>query len=140
MKPIAITFVLLFPSSIFAAINGRCSGSYDNGLCICLDKDVCRNRWGGEPYQGRPGDWPCPNDPANVWGCTIMTRCPGKGLDTGCAWRNGCTGKILPGETILSGVLCVPVVGFEAELTFFPDPVCPGGKDFICCDFIEPFV
>ncbi|RYP08940.1 hypothetical protein DL765_008625 [Monosporascus sp. GIB2] len=103
--------LLLLPAPILAAVGGRCSGSYDDNLCICLDSDACSNQWGGTAVQGSSGDWPCPNDPDNVWGCYVLNNCPSMGSDTGCTWRNGCSGDILP------------------------NPVCPGGNDFICCDF-----
>lgn len=95
-----LTAVLaVFPASILA-INGRCSSNYS--WCICLDQNVCRNKWGGTPVQGSPGNWPCPNDPDNVWGCEV-SFC--KGIDTWCGWRSECTARklsILPGKRTLA--------------------------------------
>ncbi|KAK4240248.1 hypothetical protein C8A03DRAFT_42203 [Achaetomium macrosporum] len=62
MKHTSITSSLvlfLLPVPIPAAVGGRCSGSWDDGQCI----------WS-------PWDWPCPNDPTNVWGCHV-SPCPG---------------------------------------------------------------
>lgn len=106
MKLLAL---LALPAPILAAVSGRCSGSYNDNRCICLDKDVCRNRWGGTPVEGVRGDFPCPNDPSNVWGCYIMANCPTKGSDTGCTWRNGCPGTILRGKAIAFKMLLVGV-------------------------------
>ncbi|KAK4168400.1 hypothetical protein QBC43DRAFT_297025 [Cladorrhinum sp. PSN259] len=114
MKAIAALSAFLLPTTVFAVVNGRCSGSWDDKWCICLDQNVCRSQ-GGVAHQGSPGNYPCPSDADNVWGCTFISNCPNRDSSTGCVWRNvgtGCTGTPLS------------------------DPVCPGGNDFICCDFV----
>ncbi|KAH6618173.1 hypothetical protein B0J18DRAFT_436700 [Chaetomium sp. MPI-SDFR-AT-0129] len=93
----------LFPTSIIAAVGGRCSSTWPD--CICLDRNVCESRWGGLAMEGEPGNWPCPSDPANVWGC-IISEC--EGINTWCTWTNTCN-------------------------NILPNPVCPGGNDFVCC-------
>ncbi|KAK4248557.1 hypothetical protein C7999DRAFT_31050 [Corynascus novoguineensis] len=52
-------------------VGGRCSNNW--GLdCICLERDVCINRWTGEPMTGTgPNDWPCPDDPPDIVACII---------------------------------------------------------------------
>ncbi|KAK4119465.1 hypothetical protein N657DRAFT_650118 [Parathielavia appendiculata] len=112
MKVIALFSALLLPTSAFAA-GGRCSGSWNDDRCICIDNNECR-RYGGDPIQGSPGDWPCPSDPDNVWGCWVWDNCPGLDSSTGCMWRNGCIAN---------------------RGTVRREEVCPGGVDFICCDF-----
>ncbi|KAK4096229.1 hypothetical protein N658DRAFT_459074 [Parathielavia hyrcaniae] len=115
MKAITIiSAAILLPSTVLAAVGGPCFGSHRDNKCICLDKTACVNTWGGTAVQGSPGNWPCPYDADNVWGCRVWDNCPTLGTDTGCVWRN-----ISPG--------CVG--------TPLPNPVCPGGTDFICCDY-----
>ncbi|KAK4119764.1 hypothetical protein N657DRAFT_674725 [Parathielavia appendiculata] len=116
MKLIAVLSAFLLPISVLARIGGPCSGSHHNNRCICLDRNECVNRYGGRAFEGTPGNYPCPSDPGNVWGCTVYDRCPGYGGDTGCVWTNiapGCpSGRIIQ------------------------DPVCPGPNEFVCCDVI----
>ncbi|EFR00316.1 hypothetical protein MGYG_03317 [Nannizzia gypsea CBS 118893] len=105
-----LSVVLLLPTPIFAAVGGRCSGEWNTDRCICLDHNVCTNTYHGWAYQGNPEtkNWACPFDGNNVWGCEI-SPCPGKGRNAVCKWKNECIGTVLP------------------------DPVCPGGGDFVCC-------
>lgn len=89
MKIVSASLALLFlPDSVLAAVGGRCSNNW-GGDCICLDQNVCRDRWGGQPYTGSPGNWPCPWDPDNVMACVIRP-CPGKGGNTQCLWSDAC--------------------------------------------------
>lgn len=85
MHPLAFVVAALAPP-ILAAIGGRCSGDWGPN-CICLDKDACINKWGGTAYSGKAGNWPCPNDANNIWGCKI-NKC--KGDHTVCQWRDFC--------------------------------------------------
>jgi hypothetical protein len=89
--------LLALPAPILAA-GGRCSGSWNTKDCICIDHNACVNTYGGRAIQGSPGNWPCPNDPDNVWGCSIIDNCPGFGPSTGCVWREGCPLTIFPGN------------------------------------------
>jgi len=41
-----------------------------------------------EAIEGRSGNWPCPKDPENVWGCN-MGQCLGF-FFTRCAWKSSC--------------------------------------------------
>ncbi|KAK4442532.1 hypothetical protein QBC34DRAFT_418562, partial [Podospora aff. communis PSN243] len=128
MKPISLasTLAALFlPVPILAAgaaaagagrliaryPGGRCSGKYDDGRCICLDRQECFGTYGGSVVQGSPGAYPCPNDPDNVWGCYVY-RCPTMHMATDCRWKEACVG----GRPITN-------------------PVCPGGNDYICCQY-----
>ncbi|KAK4232836.1 hypothetical protein C8A03DRAFT_48411 [Achaetomium macrosporum] len=111
MKTLALLSAFVLPTAVFAAVGGRCSGSWNSDICICLDHNVCTGQYGGNAIQGSPGNYPCPNDPDNVWGCTVFDHCPGHDSSTGCVWRSGCPGTVLR------------------------DPVCPGGNDFVCCDY-----
>src|SRR4051812_22188279 len=93
-----VTTALAFLSGAapaLAAPGGRCSNNWGDD-CICLDLNVCRSRWGGTPYTGSPGNWPCPSDPDNIMAC-IVYDCPGHGSDTQCLWREGCR-SVNPGE------------------------------------------
>lgn len=89
MKILAASIFLSLPAAIHGAVGGRCSSFWGETGCICLDKSVCENRWGGVAIQGWAPDWPCPNDPDNVWGCQIHP-CPGQGGGTSCEWREQC--------------------------------------------------
>ncbi|KAF2174810.1 hypothetical protein K469DRAFT_450414, partial [Zopfia rhizophila CBS 207.26] len=102
--------LLFLPAPILAAVEGPCSGRWNDPGCICLDHNQFRNRWGGNLVQGGPGDRPCPSNPNNIWGCYVVP-CPGKDSRSYWSWRNRCTDAVLPGT----------------------DPVCPGGNDFVCC-------
>ncbi|KAK4035003.1 hypothetical protein C8A01DRAFT_38515 [Parachaetomium inaequale] len=115
MKPTGIITtlaVLLMPAPILAAVGGRCSGAYDNGQCICLDHNSCGS-YGGHAFEGSAGNYPCPHDAGNIWGCYV-DECPGFGSDTACRWNNYCSSS---GGSAL------------------PNPVCPGGNDFVCCQY-----
>ncbi|EUC47847.1 hypothetical protein COCMIDRAFT_24245 [Bipolaris oryzae ATCC 44560] len=108
MKLISATLTLLLSAApTLAAVGGRCSNNW-GAECICLDSDECSYTWGGTPYTGTSGNWPCPSDPENIVGC-VIPDCPGHGSDTQCLWRDGCQ-------------------------SVNPDPVCPGGDDFVCCN------
>ncbi|KAJ5378132.1 uncharacterized protein N7496_005541 [Penicillium cataractarum] len=101
--------VALAPTAL-AAVGGRCSNNW-GADCICLDQNVCSSQYGGQPYTGSPGNYPCPNDPGNVMAC-VINPCPNEGGNTGCRWNDpGICGNVLS------------------------DPVCPGGNDFVCCQF-----
>ncbi|KAK0618881.1 hypothetical protein B0T14DRAFT_431813 [Immersiella caudata] len=104
MKLISCLFLLSLPVTVYSAVGGRCSSFWRNTGCICLDKNVCERTWGGVSIQGVAPDWPCPDDPGNVWGCQI-SPCRG---GSSCQWRDRCA---------------LPVAA----------AVCPGGRDFICC-------
>ncbi|KAK0745756.1 hypothetical protein B0T18DRAFT_410104 [Schizothecium vesticola] len=105
MKLSLVSAVLLLPTWAAAYVGGPCSGSHAANSCICLDKNVCTKTWGGKAVQGRSGDWPCPNDAADVWGCN-MQQC--MGFFTRCAWKSSCK-------------------------SWTDDPLCPGGANFVCC-------
>ena len=54
-----------------ARVGSGCSGDLAHP-CICLDKDICKNTVHGTPVErDRKGNYPCPSDPGNVWGCYI---------------------------------------------------------------------
>jgi hypothetical protein len=92
MKPTGIITtlaVLAMPAPILAAIGGRCSGTYNDGQCICLTRSSCSS-YGGFSFEGSPGNYPCPNDASNVWGCYV-DNCPGiAGSSDACRWRDYC--------------------------------------------------
>ncbi|KAK4446711.1 hypothetical protein QBC34DRAFT_304574 [Podospora aff. communis PSN243] len=106
---IALTLSLLsLPITVYSAVGGRCSSFWRNTGCICLDRTVCERTWGGVSIQGTAPDWPCPDDPGNIWGCQI-SPCRGS-QGNSCQWRDRCV---------------IPVAGEPA--------ICPGGRDFLCC-------
>ena len=90
MKLVSLPILLSLSTSIMAYINGRCSGNWNHGVCICIDHDECLNTYGGVAFSGSPGDYPCPYDPNNIIGCYI-TPCPGQGYYTKCTWSDGCS-------------------------------------------------
>lgn len=104
MKFLAFILGTLSMTASVAAINGPCSGRYNDESCICLDHTDCVKKWGGEAIPGSPGDWPCPHDGSNVWGCKIHNHCPHKDDSTLCVWKNRCSGRVLKG--ILALKLC----------------------------------
>lgn len=120
-------------STAVAIINGRCSGIYNDESCICLDHTACTQTWHGEAIPGSPGNWPCPHDAGNVWGCKIRNHCPHKDDSTLCVWKEKCSGKILRGKLALE--LQNEHSVYESTNYLFLDPVCPGGSDYVCCDF-----
>jgi hypothetical protein len=70
---------------------GRCTSEYWGPNCICLDGNVCQNKWKGKTYSGNgPGHWPCPNDPNNIVACLVQP-CLGKALPSQCLWREACS-------------------------------------------------
>jgi hypothetical protein len=79
------------------AVGGPCSAPYDDGVCICLDRDVCTDTYGGSAISGQQGSYPSPSDGANVWGCYI-SPCPQVGGDSSCMWRSACGGTVSPGR------------------------------------------
>ena len=92
MKSLAL-LALLLPINVLAAVNGRCSGVYNDGVCICLDRGTCTGKYNGLAIEGSAGSYPCPSDAGNVWGCYITRNCPTKGAGSACVWRhspNGC--------------------------------------------------
>ncbi len=62
------------------ASGGKCSSIYDDGNCICLDKDVCQNNYGGAAISGSENDVPCPGDPTK----SGAAMCPGFGAGSKC--------------------------------------------------------
>ncbi|KAL2150665.1 hypothetical protein VTH82DRAFT_7228 [Thermothelomyces myriococcoides] len=93
-------------------IGGRCSDVWGPD-CICLERDVCVNRWQGETYTGNgPEDWPCPDDPPSIVAC-IVKPCLGKPEGTQCMWTEACR---------------------EPDNSTTTAPRCPGGEAFVCCE------
>lgn len=131
MKLSSIPILLSLPASISAYINGRCSGRYNDGACICIDHDLCVNTYGGRAYAGSPGDYPCPYDPNNIIGCEIYP-CPGYYRYTECLFKEGCDSV---GGTPLAGKF--PWPASRSYYSHSIDPVCPGGANYFCCDFSE---
>lgn len=98
MKLIPLSFLLFLPAAVLAKPGGPCAGSWGPS-CICLDNTLCSTKWGGEPAEGRPGDYPCPHDPKNVMGCFI-SPCPGKDATSRCMWKSSCNGIVLRGKPL----------------------------------------
>lgn len=137
MKIIPASFALLFlPTSILAAVGGRCVNNW-GGDCICLDSNICRDKWGGTPYTGFPGNYPCPNDPHNIMACVIKP-CPGQGASTQCLWKDTCSspsgGKLLSIFLFYHAPLMRRFDTRHANPQLVTARVCPGGNDFICCN------
>jgi hypothetical protein len=105
MKLASLPVLISLPSSILAAIGDPCLNGWTAG-CICVDRGVC-NSYGGIAVEGWSGEYPCPNDPANVWGCYVEP-CPQIGGGTGCTWRSQCTGLVMPGKTCLMNLKKTP--------------------------------
>jgi len=85
---ITLVSAIILPATVLAAVGDKCRNNWGHD-CICLDKGVCRNRYGGTPYTGTPGNWPCPADPDNVMAC-VVAPCPKVGGFSQCLWRPGC--------------------------------------------------
>ncbi|EGS23979.1 uncharacterized protein CTHT_0006900 [Thermochaetoides thermophila DSM 1495] len=68
MRPLA--FLLLFNPITLAKIGGRCHGSWNTDNCICHDVTECQKYY-GTPEPGDTGNWPCPDDPANMQACFV---------------------------------------------------------------------
>ena len=111
-SPLYLTLLATIPTmmtTVRAAIGSRCAGLWDDGACICLDRNVCTGTYGGLALEGNPGSYPCPSDPGNVWGCYITSRCPGFGSNTACLWRNGCEfGTVLRGMAFFFSLFFLP--------------------------------
>jgi hypothetical protein len=88
--------VVLLAERAFAD-NEPCAGDWNSaGDCICINHNVCTNSYGGTAEEGSPGNYPCPNDGADVWGCVL--NCPGVSGLTLCTWSNECTGTVISGK------------------------------------------
>ena len=122
---------------------GRCSNTWGSD-CICLDIDVCVNKWKGEPFTGHDAsDWPCPKDPNNIVGC-IVKPCLGKSAPSQCMWREGCSqvdnSKSNPiillalSPSSFAGVSFRGLLTESTRVATVSSPRCPGGDDYICCD------
>ncbi|KAK2743751.1 hypothetical protein FQN55_007155 [Onygenales sp. PD_40] len=86
------------------ALNTRCAAQSslgDRPDCICIDHNECVSRWGGRAVQGAPGDWPCPWDGENVWGCMVGHPCVTH--DSYCGWKSVCEGGGRYAGTVLPG-------------------------------------
>jgi len=127
-----LAFLLLFTPLALAKIGGRCHGSWNTDNCICHDVTECQKYY-GTPEPGGPGNWPCPDDPANVQACFVR-GCDSRGPSafSYCAFQcneamgfRKINGKLL--ERILSSSCGRKI---DKELI---DPTCPGGNDFFCC-------
>ncbi|ELQ40338.1 hypothetical protein OOU_Y34scaffold00448g38 [Pyricularia oryzae Y34] len=97
MKPAALTTTLACAvAPVLAAVGGRCASNY-GANCICLNKNTCRNTYGGRAEEGSAGNWPCPSDGNDIWGC-FVNNC--KGSSTVCQWKDFCAsssfGTVLP--------------------------------------------
>ena len=57
-------------ATVHAAVGGYCSGNPDR-KCVCLDKGICAGIEGSPRERNPNGNFPCPSDPGNVWGCYI---------------------------------------------------------------------
>lgn len=86
MKVLSISFLATITPSVLAAVGGRCSNNW-GADCICLDSNVCTNQYGGQPYSGSAGNYPCPDDSGNVMAC-VINPCPQVGGSTGCRWND----------------------------------------------------
>jgi hypothetical protein len=85
---LSMLFLAAIAAPVFATAGGRCSSGWGDD-CICLDYKDCRDKWGGQPHSGSPGNKPCPNDPDHIRGC-IVKPCHGQGKGTQCLWKNSC--------------------------------------------------
>lgn len=131
---IASLALLVLPAPTFAAVGGRCSGTWRQPGCICIDTNICRTRYGGTTIPGSPGNWACPNDPNNIQGCNILP-CPrvNIGTLTQCFWRESCgRGRVLSGRLFYH--ICSVFLSCSTLISMVTDPVCPGGNDFVCCN------
>ncbi|KAK2753268.1 hypothetical protein FQN54_007959 [Arachnomyces sp. PD_36] len=100
------SLLALLPAAL-AVPGGRCTSHFLPDNCICLDQTECLD-YGGMVYTDEPGDRACPSDPGNIIGCHIYP-CMAAGE---CEWIEFC----------------------EANgHTWYPDPVCPGPENFVCC-------
>ncbi|KAH6857050.1 hypothetical protein B0I37DRAFT_89272 [Chaetomium sp. MPI-CAGE-AT-0009] len=98
---------------LVGGFNGRCTENWGSD-CICLDENVCASTWNGTAQTGRKPDWPCPNDPVYVKACYVQPCKDASQPSSRCLWREDCA-ELDPGNGNPNS------------------PLCPGGKDFICC-------
>ena len=93
-----IIALLAFVPAVLAAVGDHCIGRGAPADGICIDRDKCRNRFGGKSYS----EPYCPNDPDQIECCVVFDKCPGKANSTACTWDDRCTqfwgGRILQGK------------------------------------------
>jgi len=70
MKLLSILSLAGLTTMVSAAVGTGCSGNLAHP-CLCLDKGVCKNIGGTPVERDRSGNFPCPSDPGDVWGCYI---------------------------------------------------------------------
>jgi len=71
MKLLPVLIVSGLANLASAAVGGKCVGNLAHP-CICLDKDLCKNYVHGTPIETEnSGNYPCPADAGNIWGCYI---------------------------------------------------------------------
>jgi hypothetical protein len=97
MKALSLVkFIALVLAHRASAANGPCAAEWNEyGNCICIDHNLCTETYGGDANAGYPGNYPCPNDPANVWACSVPTC---YGARTECTWSSSCSGTKLPSK------------------------------------------
>src|SRR6266487_5680186 len=96
IKCTTVLILLAFAPAAFAAISGHCTASGAPPDGICMDRDRCRNTYGGRAYPY------CPSDGGQIECCVISDHCLDKDNSTRCTWDDRCTtvfgGRILPGK------------------------------------------
>ena len=70
MKIHSILVVAGLVAIVSARVGSRCSGNLAHP-CLCLDKGECKGIGGTPAERDKNGNYPCPSDPADVWGCYI---------------------------------------------------------------------
>lgn len=93
-----------FPLPIFAALNGRCTGSKATGEWksggICIKTSTCRN------YKGTTKNGACPYDPDDVK-CCVTDECSGH--PGGQLYHSRCGGREIVFVMIWGGGLIVSI-------------------------------
>jgi len=70
MKLLSVLSLAGLTTLVSARVGSTCDGNLAHP-CLCLDKGICKNIGGTPTERDRSGNYPCPTDPGNVWGCYI---------------------------------------------------------------------
>lgn len=81
---------------VIGGVNGRCTENWGSD-CICLDENVCVDKWNGTSQTGNRPDWPCPNDPIYVKACYVQPCMDALQPSSRCLWREECA-ELDPGK------------------------------------------
>jgi hypothetical protein len=70
MKSAPLLILSALTSLVSARVGYVCTGSLSHP-CLCLDNGVCKTLGGTPIERDNKGNFPCPTDADNIWGCYI---------------------------------------------------------------------